>query len=130
MSATLESVLDASALIAVLRGEPGGSAVEPLLGRAAISAVNWVEVLQCYEAVGLSTSAKRQDVVALGVAVLDFTAADAEIVARLRAPTRALGLSLADRACLALAVRLSVAAHTADRTWAKLDIGAEIVLIR
>jgi ribonuclease VapC len=130
MSAAPESVLDASAVIAVLRGEPGASAVEPLLGRAAISAVNWVEVLQRYQSVGLDTAGKRQDAEALGITVLDFTADDAAVVARLRAPTRALGFSLADRACLALATRLGVAAHTADRIWAELDVGVEIVLIR
>ena len=130
MAAAPESVLDASAVIAVLRDEPGASAVEPLLGRAAMSAVNWAEVLQCYEVLGLSTVGKRQDIEALGIEVAAFTADDAEIVARLRAPTRALGLSLADRACLALAERLGVAAHTADRAWARLGLATEIVLIR
>ena len=95
-----------------------------------MSAVNWAEVLQCYEVLGLSTVGKRQDIEALGIEVAAFTADDAEIVARLRAPTRALGLSLADRACLALAERLGVAAHTADRAWARLGLATEIVLIR
>ena len=130
MAAAPESVLDASAVIAVLRDEPGASAVEPRGGRAAVSAVNWAEILQRYEVLGLSMVGKRQDIEALGIEEAAFTADDAEIVARLRAPTRALGLSLADRACLALAERLGVAAHTADRAWAQLDLATEIVLIR
>jgi PIN domain nuclease of toxin-antitoxin system len=130
MSAKPESVLDASALIALLWEEAGGSAVAPLLRRAAISAVNWVEVLQRYEADGISTDGKREDIETLGLAIADFSAHDAAIVAHLRAPSRALGLSLADRACLALARRLGVAAHTADRAWAKLDTEVEIVVIR
>jgi PIN domain nuclease of toxin-antitoxin system len=130
MTPTPESVLDASAVIAVLRGEPGAAAVEPLLGRAAISALNWAEVLERYQALGMTTVGKHRDVQALGIAIETFTAADAAAVARLRTPTRALGLSLADRACLALALRFGVAAHTADRAWADLDVGARIVLIR
>lgn len=129
-STTPESVLDASALVALLWEEPGGSAVEPLLDGAAISAVNWVEVLQRYEADGVSTRGKRQEAETIGIAIVDFTAEDAATVARLRAPTRKLGLSLADRACIALALRCGVAAHTADRVWADLDVGAKIVLIR
>jgi PIN domain nuclease of toxin-antitoxin system len=125
-----DSVLDASALIALLWEETGGSAVEPLLHRTVISAVNWVEVLQHYEADGVSIRGKRQEVETIGIAVVEFTADDAATVVRLRAPTRKLGLSLADRACLALALRFGVAAHTADRAWADLDVGPTIVLIR
>lgn len=130
MSAVADSVLDASALLAVLLGEPGASVVEPLLGAAAISAVNWAEVLQRFEAHGVGIEGKREDVAALGIEVMDFTVDDATVAARLRKPTRALGLSLADRACLALAARLDVGAYTADRTWAALAIGTKIVLIR
>jgi len=59
-----------------------------------------------------------------------MTAADCIAIARLRIATKAQGLSLADRACLALAERLGVPALTADREWAKADIDAEIQLIR
>lgn len=125
-----EAVLDASALIALLWDEAGGSAVEALLGRAVISAVNWAEVLQRYQAHGVPSDGTRAELDALGVDVADFTAQDADLVARLRPSTRAVGLSLADRACLALALRLGIAAHTADRVWADVDVGAQVVLIR
>lgn len=129
-SAVPEAVLDASALIALLRDEPGAGAVERLLGRAVISAVNWAEVLQRYRAYGVGTADKRESVEALGVRIEGFSPADAEAAAGLWQPTRNAGLSLADRACLALALRLDVPAHTADRDWCKVDVGVEVVLIR
>lgn len=125
-----DAALDASALIALLRDESGAEMVERLLGRAVISVVNWAEVLQRYRAHGVDTTGKRDDVVALGVAIEAFTCQDAEAVAELWQPTRPAGLSLADRACLALARRLDVPAHTADQAWRKVDVGVEVVLIR
>jgi ribonuclease VapC len=125
-----DAVLDASALIALLRDEPGAEMVERLLGRAVISAVNWAEVLQRFHAHGVETADKRESVEALGVGIEAFSPADADAVAGLWQPTRGAGLSLADRACLALARRLDVPAHTADRAWRKVDVGVEVVLIR
>lgn len=125
-----EAVLDASALIALLWEEPGAEAVEPLLSRAVISAVNWTEVLQRFRAHGVGTAGKRESVEALGIGIEGFSADDGETAAELWQPTRAAGLSLADRACLALARRLGLAAYTADREWRKVDVGVEVVLIR
>ena len=130
MSDRLDAVLDASALIALLWEEPGAEAVEPLLGRAVVSAVNWAEVLQRYRAHAVDTGAKRESVEALGIEIADFTAEDGEVAAELWQPTRKVGLSLADRGCLALARRLRLAAYTADRNWRKVDAGVEVVLIR
>lgn len=130
MDAEPEAVLDASALIALLWEEPGAEAVEALLGRAVISAVNWTEVLQRFEAAGLATAGRRDSVEALGITVEDFSAEDAELAAVLWRPTRAHGLSLGDRACLALARRLGLPAHTADREWRRAKVGVEVVLIR
>jgi len=59
-----------------------------------------------------------------------FSAEDAETAAELWQPTRRAGLSLVDRACLALARRLGVTADTADRDWRKVDVGVEVVPIR
>lgn len=125
-----DAVLDASALIALLWDEPGAQAVERLLGRAVMSVVNWAEVLQRFRAHGVETTGKRESVEALGVQMVSFTPEDAEAAAELWEPTRAAGLSLADRACLALARRLDLPAHTADRDWRKVGVGVEVVLIR
>src|SRR5689334_21089086 len=130
MAEAPETVLDASALIALLSEEPGAAKVEPLLGRASISAVNWSEVLQRYRAHGVETTGKRESVEALGISFERFEAEDAEMVAELWQPTRSAGLSLADRACLALARRLGVAAYTADRDWRRVKVGVRVVLIR
>jgi PIN domain nuclease of toxin-antitoxin system len=125
-----EAVLDASALVALLWEEPGAEAVEPLLGRSVVSSVNLAEVLQRYRAHDVETAGKRESIEALGVEIADFTAQDGEIAAELWQRTRSAGLSLADRSCLALAQRLRLPAHTADRAWRKVDVGVEVVLIR
>jgi len=129
-SSVPDAVLDASALIALLWDEPGAQAVERLLGRAVVSAVNWAEVLQRYRAHGIDTTDKRESVEGIGVGIVGFTPDDAELAAELWGPTRPAGLSLADRACLALARRLDLPAHTADRDWRQVDVGVEVVLIR
>jgi len=123
-------VLDASAPVALLWEEPGADAVEALLDRAVVSAVSWCEVLQRYAADGVSTEGKRESIEALGVAIESFTAGDAERAAALGAGTRALGLSLGDRACLALGRRLGARVRTTDRTWTQIGAGAEVRLLR
>ncbi len=130
MSDPLSSVLDASAVLALLHGEEGAEVVEGLLEGAAISAVNWSEVCQRSLAREVEMEGLRTDVEALGVAVLPFEAEDAERAAKLWPLTREVGLSLGDRACLALAIRSEVPAVTADRTWLGLDLGVDVRAIR
>lgn len=124
----LSHVLDASALLALFRGEVAPSNV-PIVG-AAVSAVNWSEVVQKMVQHGGAIDGLHADVVAQGLVVLDFTPGRAEGAAVLWGPTRALGLSLGDRACLALAHELGLPALTADRAWRHLDVGVEVVLVR
>ena len=123
-------VLDASALLAVLNRESGAEVVAPLLGRAAISSVNWTEVLQRAIALGMEVGDVRDELTSLGLRILPFTAEDAEPTARLWSLTRQAGLSLGDRACLSLARKLGHPALTAERLWAGLDLGVEVRLIR
>ncbi len=106
--------------------------MEPLLAGAALSSVNWAEVLQRYRAVEVATTGKRESIEGLGVRIEAFTSDDADVVDALWAPTRRVGLSLADRACLALAIRLKAPAYTADRAWGDVDVDvdASVVLIR
>lgn len=129
------SVLDASAGMALLHDEEGSSAVvEAIADGATISAVNWAEVLSNVAADGDDPQevASRLSVTGKEVVIWveALTAADCIELARLRPITKALGLSLADRACLALADRLGVPALTADREWARADVDAEVRLIR
>lgn len=122
--------LDASALLAVLLDEPGADVVSALLGESGISAVNYSEV-----AGKLLDRAARPETVARALApyaplVKPFDLALAEQAALLRPATRRAGLSLGDRACLALATAHAAAAVTADRAWADLDLGVTITVIR
>jgi PIN domain nuclease of toxin-antitoxin system len=72
----------------------------------------------------------RQDLQALGLAVEPFTAVDADTAAKLWPQTRRCGLSLADRACLSLGLRLNLPVLTCDRAWAGLALPLEIQLLR
>jgi PIN domain nuclease of toxin-antitoxin system len=123
-------VLDASALLALLHDEPGGEYVEKLLDSAAISSVNWSEVFQKALDRNTEVTSLRQDLEAIGLRIIPFTASQAERTAVLRAATRHAGLSLGDRACLALAAELGVPAVTADRNWKDLHLEIEIRLAR
>ncbi len=129
-AAPASRVVDASALLAYLLDEPGSEVVESLSVAAVISTVNWVEVVERSLDRGTDVIGMREEVEELGVTVTPFAVEDAERAARLRQRTRAVGLSLGDRACLALASRLGVPAITADRAWLDLDVGIEIVCIR
>jgi ribonuclease VapC len=130
------AVLDASALLAYLRDEPGAEAVvDAIAVGAAISTVNLAEVLsRAADRGGDPTRLLRQltDQGLLGgaVSVEPFTTFDAVEVASLRVRTRDHGLSLGDRACVALAKRLTLPALTADTAWSRLDLGVELRQIR
>ena len=132
MAPARPSVIDASALLAVLNGEQGGDTVAPLLADAAMSTVNWAEVIQKAMAHGVASTAQdlRTDVEALGLELLPFTAAHAEAAAALWSSTRHAGLSLGDRACLAVAVELGATAVTADRAWVGLTIRVVVRVVR
>ncbi|HEX7183531.1 MAG TPA: type II toxin-antitoxin system VapC family toxin [Thermoanaerobaculia bacterium] len=124
-------VLDASAVLAMLQEEPGGEVVQDLLGNAVISSVNWSEVIQKALDRQVEINGLRQDLEALGLQVVPFTAPRAERTAFLRATTKHLGLSLGDRACLALAAELGLPAVTVDKIWKDLPIDdMEIRVVR
>ena len=125
-----EAVLDASALIAYLRSEPGGPAIATVLPKSVISSVNLTEVVTRMIDTGLSFGQAKEIVSETSVATVPFDEQQALAAGGLRDPTRALGLSLGDRACLGLARHLGLPALTADRRWSGLDIGVEIRLIR
>jgi len=88
-------VLDASALLAYLRAEPGSEAVDGVLGSALITSVNWAEVLQKSLSVCVEVEGLRQELQVLGLAVEPFSAGDAATAALLWPQTRNLGLLLA-----------------------------------
>ncbi len=121
--ATISSVLDASALLALLFREQGADRFASAAGpRPVMSAVNWSEVSQKSAAYRVDKRNLLSGVLDAGLEVMDVTLDRAERIANLWPVTRPLGLSLADRACLALAIELGRPAVTADRTWGRLSI--------
>lgn len=125
-----EVVLDASALLAFLHGEPGADSVRSMLGRGIISAVNWSEVVKRGLAFGTDLAGLARDAHAAGLRIVPFDEEDAVRAAELGVETSVHGLSLADCACLALADRSGVPAVTADQTWKRLSVGIDVTLIR
>jgi PIN domain nuclease of toxin-antitoxin system len=132
----LAPVLDASALLAHLRDEPGADVVaEAIAGGAVISTVNLAEVFSRVADRGgdpakLAAELTQSGLLDGAITVEPFTAADAIDAGRLRPLTRDAGLSLGDRACLALARRLDAPALTADTDWQAVAHGVELRSIR
>lgn len=126
----MSSVIDASALLALLQDEPGANRVADALSDAIISAVNVSEVVAKLCDNGFEPDQARETLEILPLNVVDFDLPQAIEAGLLRRATRSFGLSLGDRACLALAARSGVSAMTADRAWAQLEIGIPVDLIR
>lgn len=125
------AVLDTSALLAMILGEPGGERVADVLRESAMTSVNYAEAATHFSRAGSSEDDIRF-VLDIPVQWIDFDRELAFDAAMLLPKTQRAGLSLGDRACLALARRLQVKAITADRIWAKVasEAGVEIELIR
>jgi len=123
-------VLDASALLALVLAEPGESVVRARGETGLISAVNYSETLAKLAERGFDDALGQRVLDLLDLEIVPFDREQAMAAARLRANTRSLGLSFADRACLALAKTRSVSALTADRQWRELHPDIGIVLIR
>jgi ribonuclease VapC len=125
-----EAVFDASALLALLRQEAGAERASDFLVGAAVSAVNYAEVIGRLVDLGGQPVEVAREVDRFDLDIVPFDREASVQAGALRAATRRHGLCLGDRACLALAARLGVPAVTADRAWASLDLGVEVVLIR
>jgi PIN domain nuclease of toxin-antitoxin system len=126
-------VLDASALLAFLFREEGHERVARALADSCMSTVNLAEVLGRFERDGRDAALVHRRLRASGIAWIPFGREDAARAAALVPLTRQLGLSLGDRACLALARVREATALTADRAWRELDaeaIGAAVEVIR
>jgi ribonuclease VapC len=123
-------VLDASAVLALLDAEPGADKVAAVLIDAAIGTVNLAEVHTKLSERGQSGRQALAEILAVADAVLPFTEEHATITGSLRASTMHLGLSLGDRACLALGIALDAEVYTAEHIWAQLNLPCTIHLIR
>lgn len=123
-------VLDASAVLALLWEERGSDVVAEAIEGAAISAVNVAEVIAKLAAEHAPDDDAVETVEALRLDVVAFDIEQAGAVGVLRRRTARSGLSLGDRACLHLGRLLDREVLTADRSWAKLDIGVRVRVIR
>ena len=117
----IEFILDASAILAVLQNESGKEKVEVILDSSAIGRVNLTEILTSLINKGSSLEDAVAAVDSLEIPVIEFDRVQSERSAKLRPLTKHLGLSLGDRACLALAIEKDATAVTADRNWTKLN---------
>ena len=125
-----EVVIDASVLLAAILGEPGNDALADLGEPALLSAVNLAETRARLVDRGFDRRSVNESISLFNVQVVDFDAEQAAISADLRPATRAAGLSLGDRACLALAQKRGAVALTADRAWAGINTPVEVRVVR
>ena len=124
-------VLDASAMLALIHEEPGCENLTPeLLAKATIGTVNLAEVQSKLVSLGWPPEEAWADAIGMVPEVEPFIAGQARTAGDLIAKTRSLGLSLGDRACLALALSLNAPVYTADRSWKNLNVGVRIHVIR
>ncbi|OQW46656.1 MAG: twitching motility protein PilT [Proteobacteria bacterium SG_bin6] len=123
-------VLDASAVLAAFFDEPGADHVAARMSGALLSAVNFSEVVAKLVDRGAPPDQIREIMAQLDVAVVPIDREQAMTAGLLRAETRAAGLSLGDRACLALAISRGGVALSTDRAWSALATPAEIELAR
>ncbi len=125
-------VLDASALLALLLNEPGADRVLAALDSAVISSVNMAEVVGHYARHGAAEDDIRLMLASLPLEVAPFDETMAHSAGMMRPVGERVGLSLGDRACLALAQQRGVRALTADRVWEKIAraVRVEVEIIR
>ena len=131
---TTKIVLDASSVIALINREKGCEIVEKYLEEAIISTVNFAEVISVVNRELFKSEADRVEGLKLITdtlpQIIDFDVNQAIISGELDSITKKYGLSLGDRACLALAKYKNIPVLTADKSWSKLNLGIKIKLIR
>ena len=124
------AVLDTSAFLAVFKNEPGADRVVAVMHDCVMSSVNAAEIHAKLTEWGMPPELRDQAFALIPATIVDFDMGLARTAGGMRGPTKSLGLSLGDRACLALARREGVPAITADQAWAKVEVGVTVSLIR
>jgi PIN domain nuclease of toxin-antitoxin system len=125
-----EIILDASVLLAILKGETYDPNLIAKVVGAVMSSVNLAEVLSKAVDFGMSDSARLRAVLTLVDRIEPFTEEQARLAGSLRLQTKAAGLSFGDRACLAVGMSLGATIYTADRQWLEVQLDCPIYLIR
>ena len=123
-------VLDASAVLCLLQEEKGAERVAEALPAAIIGAVNYSEVVGKLVETGIDEATVDGLIDKLQLKVIPFDRTQARVAGSLRAATRKLGLSLGDRACLALAAAEGATALTCERIWTKFEAPCKVETLR
>ena len=124
-------ILDASALLALIQEETGAEIIKPLLKFSVMSAVNVTETLSVLQRTNISSEEGLALIMDIVTTIVPFDLEQAEQVAKLHPFVQPQGLSLADRACIALGIKLQIPIYTADRIWVELKLdNIDIRLIR
>ncbi len=122
-------VLDASALIAMVKGERGSAKVATGIAGARLSSVNYAEVVSHFVHAGMPEREVDAMLDPLPLTVVPADKVLAQIAGRLRAATAEAGLSLGDRFCLALARRDGLPAWTSDQNWKRIADAVEVKVV-
>jgi PIN domain nuclease of toxin-antitoxin system len=123
-------ILDSSAIMAAVLNEPGADKVNPYIGVAAMSAVNYAEAFTSLLSKGVDPVLADMTLNGFNLRIFNVTEAHAKTAALLWPITSKAGLSLGDRLCIALALELDDVVLTSDRAWATVPHGAKVTLIR
>lgn len=124
-------VLDSSALLALIQEESGAEMIKPLLKFSVMSTVNIAETLSVLQRANITPQEGLVLITDIITTIIPFDLEQAEQAAKLHLLVQSKGLSLADRACIALGIKLQIPIYTADKIWKELKInGADIQLIR
>lgn len=127
---TNKIIFDSSAILALLNMERGHEIVAQNLDRAIVSSVNFSEVITVLARKGLGQERVIKSLKETFLHIEDFDTEQAIVAAKLDEVTRAHGLSLGDRACLALAKSKNLSVLTADKVWKGLELSVKVQLIR
>jgi ribonuclease VapC len=125
-----ECVIDSSALLASILDEPGATKVNAIMALSLMSAVNFAEVVTILNNDGYDSDQIDIILDEYNINVIAFDEMQAKICGNLRGATKPRGLSLGDRACLALALQKGLPLLTADRALGGVDVGVKVELVR